>query len=178
MAEAIAMKTCRTIMRENPKWALGNLLGAAVLGLCAAVLLNWWLVYTTPQEPELLTLPNGKPYLVEPRSVGGAWLFMHFKSDPAASCIRQTVHLLYRDVPGKPRDFYPLASGLSGGNMAGSVPEATTRFLLPVGFPPGRWQYVQRAHYACPPMELVPHVTNIGPIDVDIPPLVEKDFSQ
>lgn len=176
MAEAIAMKTCRTIVRENPKWALLNLALAILFVASCWQGLVWYIAWSAPMQPELVLFPDGKDYRIEQRMVGGAWLFLHFKTDPAPTCVRQAVHLLYQDAPGRPRDFFPLAAGLAGTDMPGSVREGTIRFLLPVGFPAGRWYYVYRAHYGCPPMELIPHTTSIGPTAIDVP--VELGASQ
>lgn len=176
-----SLKSCRQIIGEDPWWAIRTAGIACVCWLVLAALIAWgvhsYVVASEPEPAQWLPDPKtGLLYEIVPREVGGAWLFLRYKLDPSPSCFRETTTLVYRDHPisnaddpDGGREYFPLSVSLNGAGMPGVVSTFKTRLLIPVEMPSGDWQLVWRAHYGCPPLELITHKQSLGPMTIHIP---------
>jgi len=171
---SLSLMTCLGLIRGEPWWALRTLAISVVswlaLGMATVWGAHYYIEYTAPEPPILITWPDtGLPYSLTARPGGGYWLRFHYAVDPAASCVRQAVHLLYHDEPGQPREYFTLATSLNGQSAPGQVSDFVNLYLLPIDFPPGDWNYVYRARFSCPPNDLVHHTQVTKPVVIHIP---------
>jgi len=99
---------------------------------------------------------------------GGAWLVGDFHARSPGDCVRINSPLMYHDI-GDQRIYFPMPSTISGSGLVGSVYDYTTWWALPSGLPKGKWTFLLRQYYECPPSGLVLWPVTSEPREIVIP---------
>lgn len=164
---------------SEPGWVIRTLAISAATWIVIAIGLAWvdhgYIEATKPMDPILLPFPDGKMFNLERRPLGGYWLRLNYKVDPSPTCIRESVHTMYRQPPGAALpETYTLSSAVNGRGISVTPPTFTALYLLPIDFPRGDWNYVYRASFRCWPLDLVHHEQKTPVLVIHIPELDEE----
>lgn len=164
MVKALGFPACAQWWVKRPSASLLAALAGSVLSVGAYRMVQNYYEAIAARPPVLVSM-----VLEDPTAGGDRWLRLHYRLASAAPCIRHGTHVIYRDPPLQPREYFTPASGVNGAGLAGTVADFTLMFSLPSGFPRGDWTYIFRNLYICPPFGTVTWTDNTAPVRITVP---------
>lgn len=152
-----------TWARFNPRMAMFSVSVGIVLAFLGHV---GWVSFseaTAPKHPTLrsLTVTGGA-------ETNDRFLLVKYTIPPAGRCIRFGQILLYHDDQQGERTYHALGGVLNGQNLSGTVANFTLSYHLPKGMKSGKWYYLYRMHYECPPNGAVRWAYTTPPVEIEI----------
>ena len=129
---------------QNHPWATAfGIIGFIISGLISPLMQLQW----NARHPENVEI---KQVSVEELKDRGFLLTVKLHAPAVPDCLRVSQHLIYRELPGLPREYMPLGSALNGMNFAGSTEDIDIVLKIHPNTAFGwGWNYIDRSAYFC-----------------------------